>query len=151
LYQPGLEGWYRQNVAADYPEVLKELITLLQREASLQQVVQLVGPDALQDSERLALEIGRIGREDFLQQNGFDKVDAYCSMSKAYGIMQMVLSAYKQGEIALTKGGTTNDFLSDPAIEKIGRARYVPEGEFAKYKAEYDTMIEGAFLSSVKA
>ncbi len=151
LYQAGLDGWYRKNVAADYPEVLNQVVTLLQKEANLQQVVQLVGPDALQDNERLTLEMGRIAREDFLQQNGFDKVDAYCSMPKAYGIMQMVLAAYKQGDVALSKGGTIQDFLSDPAIEKIGRARYVSEGDFPAYKAEYDAMIAHAFLGAVKA
>ncbi|MDX2007643.1 MAG: V-type ATP synthase subunit A [Meiothermus sp.] len=146
-----LEPWYRQNVAADYPEVRANIITLLQREAELQQVVQLVGPDALQDAERLSLEIGRIAREDFLQQNGYDKVDASCSMSKALGIMQMIIAAYRQGEVALSKGGTISDFLSDPVIEKIGRARYVPENEFPAYKAEFDAAIKSAFMGAVKA
>jgi V/A-type H+-transporting ATPase subunit A len=146
-----LEPWYRENVAPDYPEVRTQIITLLQREAELQQVVQLVGPDALQDAERLALEIGRIAREDFLQQNGYDPVDASCSMAKAYGIMQMIIAAYKQGELALAKGATISDFLNDPVIEKIGRARYVPEAEFPAYKAEFDQMIKTAFLGAVKA
>jgi len=146
-----LEPWYRENVAPDYPEVRTQIITLLQREAELQQVVQLVGPDALQDAERLSLEIGRIAREDFLQQNGYDPVDASCSMAKAYGIMQMIVAAYKQGEVALSKGATISDFLSDPVIEKIGRARYVPESEFPAYKAEFDQMIKTAFMGTVKA
>ena len=146
-----LEGWYRQNVAPDYPEVRTNIITLLQREAELQQVVQLVGPDALQDAERLSLEIGRIAREDFLQQNGYDKVDASCSMSKAYAMMQMIISMYKQGEAALAKGGSIADFLNDPVIEKMGRARYVPENEFAAYKADFDGAIKTAFMGAVKA
>jgi V/A-type H+-transporting ATPase subunit A len=146
-----LEPWYRENVAPDYPEIRTQIITLLQREAELQQVVQLVGPDALQDAERLSLEIGRIAREDFLQQNGYDKVDANCSMAKALGIMQMIIAAYKQGEVALSRGATISDFLSDPVIEKIGRARYVPETEFPAYKAEFDKMIKAAFMGAVKA
>jgi V/A-type H+/Na+-transporting ATPase subunit A len=144
-----LEPWYRENVAQDYPEVRAEIISLLQREAELQQVVQLVGPDALQDAERLSLEIGRIAREDFLQQNGYDKVDANCSMEKGYAMMQMIIAAYKQGEIALSKGGSIADFLGDPVIEKIGRARYVPESEFKAYKADYDGMIKHAFMAAV--
>ena len=151
LFLDILKPWYAENVAPDYVEVRANIITLLQREAELQQVVQLVGPDALQDAERLSLEIGRIAREDFLQQNGYDKVDASCSMEKAYGMMQMIISAYKQGETALSKGAGVSEFLSDPAIEKIGRARYVPEGEFAAYKAEFDAMIKTAFLGVVKA
>ncbi|MER3480801.1 MAG: V-type ATP synthase subunit A [Meiothermus sp.] len=140
-----LEPWYRQNVAPDYPELRTQLITILQREADLQQVVQLVGPDALQDAERLTLEVGRITREDFLQQNGFDPVDASCSMSKAYGMMQMIVSLYRTAEAALQRGATIADFLSDPVIEKMGRARYVPEAEFPAYKAEFDQALEGAF------
>ncbi|MBF6594795.1 MAG: V-type ATP synthase subunit A [Thermaceae bacterium] len=146
-----LESWYRANIAPDYPELRTQLITLLQREADLQQVVQLVGPDALQDAERLSLEIGRIAREDFLQQNGYDKVDANCSMPKAYGMMQMIVAMYKRGEEALAKGASISDFLGDPVIEKMGRTRYVPEAEFPQYKAEFDAQIKNAFMGGVKA
>ncbi len=149
LFTGILEGWYRRNVAPDYPELRSQLVCLLQREASLQEVVQLVGPDALQDNERLSLEIGRIAREDFLQQNGFDKVDANCSMQKAYGMMQMIVALYKKGEEALSKGASINDFLGDPVIEKVGRARYVPESEFPQYKADYEKALQSAF--AVKA
>lgn len=146
-----LESWYRANIAPDYPELRTQLITLLQREADLQQVVQLVGPDALQDAERLSLEIGRIAREDFLQQNGYDKVDANCSMPKAYGMMQMIVAMYKRGEEALAKGASISDFLGDPVIEKMGRARYVPEAEFPQYRAEFDAQLKNAFVGGVKA
>lgn len=144
LFTGLLESWYRENVAQDYPEVRGQIIALLQREASLQEVVQLVGPDALQDTERLALEIGRIAREDFLQQNGFDPVDASCSLRKAYGIMQMILALARKGAEALSRGATIQDFLGDPVIEKLGRARYVPEEEFEAYKAEFDRALEQA-------
>lgn len=150
LFTGILEGWYRKNVAADYPELRTEVIRLLQREAELQQVVQLVGPDALQDAERLSLEIGRIAREDFLQQNGYDKVDANCSMAKAYGIMQMIVALYNRAAEALSKGASISDFLTDPVIEKVGRARYVPEDEFPRYKADYESQLKGAF-TGVKA
>jgi len=146
-----LEPWYRAHVAPDYPEVRTQIITMLQREAELQQVVQLVGPDALQDAERLSLEIGRIAREDFLQQNGYDPVDASCSMSKAYGMMQMIVALYRQAEQALARGASISDFLSDPIIEKMGRARYVPEAEFPAYKAEFEAQLKNAFVGGVKA
>ena len=141
-----LEPWYRENIAADYPEKRKELIVMLQREAALQEVVQLVGPDALADAERLSLEVGRIIREDFLQQNGYDKVDASCSMEKAYGMIDMMLELYKAGDKMLKNGGAITDFLDDAAvIEKVGRARFVPEADFPAYKGEYMTMLETAF------
>jgi V/A-type H+/Na+-transporting ATPase subunit A len=152
LFQNILEPWYRKNIAQDYPEKRKELITLLQKEAALQEVVQLVGPDALADAERLSLEVGRIVREDFLQQNGYDKIDASCSMEKAYGLINMMLELYKAGDAMLAKGGAISDFLDDAeTIEKVGRARFVPENEFAAYQAEYMKMLETAFSGQKKA
>ncbi len=146
LFNRILEPWYRENIAKDYPEKRVALINLLQKEAALQEVVQLVGPDALADNERLSLEVGRIVREDFLQQNGYDKVDASCSMQKAYGMMNMMLELYKAGDAMLSKGGAITDFLDDAAtIEKVGRARFVPEDEFPAYQAEYMKMLETSF------
>ena len=77
LYIHLLEGWYRQNVDPEFPERRDAIGRLLQQEASLQEMVQLVGPDALQDHERLVIEVGRIVREDFLQQDGFHEIDAF--------------------------------------------------------------------------
>jgi V/A-type H+-transporting ATPase subunit A len=150
LFMNILEAWYRTNVANDYPEVRAQAVIALQREAALQEVVQLVGPDALQDAERLDLEIGRLFREDFLQQNGYDKVDASCSMEKAYGIIQMILALQKSGKNLLAKGGSIQDFLSAAdTLEKIGRARFVPENEFEAYKKEFINTVDNVF--TVKA
>ncbi len=149
LFMNILEPWYRANINQDYPELRLEILTLLQREAALQEVVQLVGPDALQDAERLNLEVGRIIREDFLQQNGYDKVDASCSMEKAYGMMQMMTALNKTGEAMLKNGGSINDFLNDAnTLEKVGRARFVPENEFPAYMADYMKSLETAFKAT---
>jgi V/A-type H+-transporting ATPase subunit A len=134
LFADILEPWYRENVAEDYPELRGQAVALLQREAELQEVVQLVGPDALQDNERLIIEIGRILRQDFLQQNGFDPVDASCSLTKAYGMLQMIIALNDQARRALDGGATVDDVLKSPVIERVNRARYVPEDEFAAYK-----------------
>src|SRR5690606_32754595 len=120
-------------------------VELLQRESDLQEVVQLVGPDALQDQERLVIEIGRVLRQDFLQQNGFDPVDASCSMSKAYGMLQMMISLYDQARSALESGATVDDVLKNPVIEKISRSRYVPEDEFPAYQQDVMTELEKGF------
>lgn len=134
LFTPTLESWYRENVAEDYPELVNEAVTILQREADLQEVVQLVGPDALQDQERLIIEVGRILRQDFLQQNGFDPVDASCSMSKAYGMLQMILRLNQVAGAALNEGATVDEILANPVIEKINRSRYVAEDDFPEYR-----------------
>ncbi|MEX2541581.1 MAG: V-type ATP synthase subunit A [Trueperaceae bacterium] len=134
LFTDILEPWYRENVAEDYPELVQRAVDLLQRESDLQEVVQLVGPDALQDQERLVIESGRILRQDFLQQNGFDPVDASCSLSKAYGMLQMMLKFYEEGRSALQGGATVDEIIASPVVEKINRARYVPEDEFNAYR-----------------
>ncbi len=148
LFVDILDPWYRKNVAEDYPELRNRIQELLQREASLQEVVQLVGPDALQDAERLIIEVGRIAREDFLQQNAFDPVDAYCSLTKAYGIMQMIMGLYDAASEAIMAGVTIDEIIQHPVIEKIARARYVPEDEFEAYKEEVLAEIASAFKAA---
>ena len=145
LFTPILDEWYRENVAPDYPELRDRAVTLLQQENDLQEVVQLVGPDALQDQERLVIEIGRILRQDFLQQNGFDPVDASSSMTKAYGLLTMMIRFYDQAREALEGGATVDEILQNPVIEKINRARYVPEDEFAGYRDSVLADIERGF------
>ena len=134
LFTDILDDWYAENVAEDYTELRSQAVDLLQRESDLQEVVQLVGPDALQDQERLVIEAGRILRQNFLQQNGFDPVDASCSLHKAYGMLQMMLRFYEEAQQALQSGATVDDVLQAPVIEKINRSRYVAEDEFDAYK-----------------
>jgi V/A-type H+-transporting ATPase subunit A len=134
LFTDILDDWYAENVAEDYTELRGRAVDLLQRESDLQEVVQLVGPDALQDQERLVIEAGRILRQNFLQQNGFDPVDASCTLHKAYGMLQMMLRFYEDAQQALQAGATVDDVLQAPVIEKINRSRYVAEDEFDAYK-----------------
>ena len=108
-------------------------------------MVQLVGPDALQDHERLVIEVGRILREDFLQQNGFHEIDAYCSMKKAQGMMQMVTAFHRQADAGLKGGIPIDDIIQNPVLEKIARARYVAEERFADYLKEVLDEIAAAF------
>jgi V/A-type H+/Na+-transporting ATPase subunit A len=145
LFSDILEEWYRDNVAPDYPDLVEKAVGLLQRESDLQEVVQLVGPDALQDQERLVIETGRILRQDFLQQNAFDAVDAACSLSKAYGMLQMMLLYYDRARAALEAGGTIDEILASPVTEKINRSRYVAEDEFASYRDAVMEQLERGF------
>ncbi|WP_161880439.1 V-type ATP synthase subunit A [Deinococcus alpinitundrae] len=133
LFTPILDSWYRANVAEDFPELRQRIQNILQQEASLQEVVQLVGPDALQDSERLVIEAGRMLRQDFLQQNGFDPVDASASMPKNYGLMKTMLKFYDEADASLKNGATIDEIIQNPVIEKLSRARYVAEADFMAY------------------
>ncbi len=145
LYIQLLNRWYCENVDPGYPEVRDGIRELLQREASLQEMVQLVGPDALQDHERLIIEVGRIVREDFLQQNGFHEIDAYCSMKKAYGIMRMVMAFHHAAETHLKEGVPIDEIIQNPVLQKIARARYTPEDGFQSYLDALLNEIAAAF------
>ncbi|MGA7877056.1 MAG: V-type ATP synthase subunit A [Desulfoferrobacter sp.] len=145
LYMHLLDRWYRENVDANYPELRDRISQLLQQEASLQEMVQLVGPDALQDHERLVIEIGRIIREGFLQQNAFDENDAYCSMPKAHGMMQMMTAFKDEAETALKAGVPIDEVIQNPILEKISRARTIADANFQSYLKEVLSDIGEAF------
>lgn len=145
LFIDGLEDWYRENVAQDYPDLVGEAVNLLQREADLQEVVQLVGPDALQDQERLVIEAGRILRQNFLQQNAFHPIDASCSLEKAYGMLQMMLKFYREARKTLEAGATVDDILGASVIERINRSRYVSEEEFEAYRDDVLSALDEGF------
>jgi V/A-type H+-transporting ATPase subunit A len=145
LYLHLLDGWYGEHVNSDYPRLRDSVVQLLQQETSLQEMVQLVGPDALQDHERLIIEVGRILREDFLQQDGFHEIDASCSLAKAYGIMRMVTSFHSEAEAALHKGVLIDEIIQNPVVQKIARARYVAEEGFQSYLEKVLAEIAQAF------
>ncbi len=146
LFGSILDPWYGDNVAEDYTDLRGRAVAVLQQEAELQEVVQLVGPDALQDQERLVIEMGRILRQDFLQQNGFDPVDASCSMKKAYGMLQMMLKLNDLAGEFIGEGGTVDEVLQQPVIEKISRSRYIAEDQFESYRDEVLSELDGAFV-----
>ena len=148
LYVPLLERWYRDNLESDYPETRDAISGLLQQEASLQEMLQLVGPDALQDQERLVIEAGRIIREAFLQQNAYHENDAYCSMGKAQGIMKMILNFYGLAKKALGTGVPIDDLIQNPVLGKISQARFIAEDRFQEYRDEVLGEIDQAFQPS---
>jgi V/A-type H+-transporting ATPase subunit A len=148
LYMPLLERWYRENLEPDYPETRDTISGLLQQEASLQEMLQLVGPDALQDQERLVIEAGRIIREAFLQQDAYHENDAYCSMGKAQGIMKMILNFYQQAKKALGTGVPIDELIQNPVLGKISQARFVAEDRFQAYRDEVLGEIDQAFKPS---
>lgn len=146
LFGSILDPWYGDNVAEDYTDLRSRAVAVLQQEAELQEVVQLVGPDALQDQERLVIEMGRILRQDFLQQNGFDPVDAACSMKKAYGMLQLMLKLNDLAGEFIGEGGTVDEVLQQPVVEKISRSRYIAEDQFESYRDEVLSELDGAFV-----
>lgn len=127
LYLDNMKDWYGEFVAQDFLELRQRMMTLLQEEAELEEVVKMVGMDALSDMDRLKLEAARSIREDFLHQNSFHEVDTYTSLTKQYHMMQLIMEYYEKAKEVLDKGGDIEKVLSIAVRETIGRFKYVTE------------------------
>jgi len=137
LYQDRIDEWTDTNVNKNFSTQRAEAMKLLQIESELQEIVQLVGVDALSPGDRLILEISRSIREDFLQQNSFDDIDTYASLEKQYRMLGLILKLRDVATDAVKAGVKVNDIIKLPIVEQIGRAKYVPEHEI---QVQYDEM-----------
>jgi len=140
LYLDSLKPWYDENFGPEFMENRTRAMSTLQSEASLNEIVQLVGKDALSPADQITLEVARMIREDFLQQNAFTDVDGYSSYDRQEKLLAMVLKYEDQCRAAAAKGAAVADLFNIPAREKIGRAKSVLpeeyETEYAKIEAE---------------
>ncbi|MBR6794885.1 MAG: V-type ATP synthase subunit A, partial [Clostridia bacterium] len=123
LYKDRLEEWYQGNVAEGWMAQVNEAMGLLQKETELEEIVKLVGVDALAASDRLVLEAARSIREDFLQQNAFEDGDSYTALDKQYALLGMILSFYHKALLALDKGADVQRISDLSVRERIGRAK----------------------------
>lgn len=127
LYQDRIDAWFDENIARDWSELRIAAMRLLQLESELEEIVRLVGVDALSSEDRLILEAAKSIREDYLQQNAFDDVDTYTSLRKQYRLLKLIMAYYKLGREALAKNASIQDVSDIKAREKIGRAKYIEE------------------------
>ena len=129
LYADSLGSWFNDNVSEEWTSLRARLMALLSDEASLDEIVKLVGMDALSPTDRLKMETARSIREDFLHQLAFHEVDAYSSLRKQYLMMKLVLRFYDGSLDALKKGANIEKLVSIPSRESIGRFKYVHEND----------------------
>ena len=134
LYADRLKEWYDFNVGEKWVKDRAEIMMILQEEASLDEIVRLVGIDALSPKDRLIMETAKSVREDYLHQNAFHEVDTYASLDKQLRMMELILGWYHLGLDALDNGIEVEDWLELSVKEKIGRAKYIPEAELSKFK-----------------
>ncbi len=132
LYLERLTVWYEQNISKQWPKLRTTCMQILQQEAELEEIVKLVGIDALSASDRLALEAARSIREDYLQQNAFDEIDTYTSMKKQFGLLKLVLKYYDRAKEALNAGAGIEAVTDAEVRVRIGKAKQVPEQEFER-------------------
>ena len=132
LYVDSIEGWWAENVSEDWRATRDQAMGLLQKESELQEIVQLVGPDALPETDQATLETTRMLREDFLQQNAFDDVDTYCPPAKQADMLRIILLFNKEAQNAIARGGDIKKLESLPIKDEIARMKYVPTEEFVE-------------------
>ena len=149
LYLDNVSGWFNEKVAPDWMEDRQKMMSLLQDEAELEEIVQMVGMDALSPADRLKMEAARSIREDFLHQNSFHDVDTYTPLRKQYLMMNLVLAFYEKSMDALNKGASMNALLTMAVREKIGRYKYTVtdqiESEYESIMSELDAEIADTF------
>ncbi len=139
LYADRLGNWFEENVDPKWNELRGRLMLLLQEEAELEEIVKLVGMDALSAPDRLKLEVSRSIREDYLHQNAFMDEDTYTSLNKQFLLMKAILTYYDKSAEALNKGANIERLAALPSRERIGRLKYVAEDGAA---AEFDAAIK---------
>ncbi len=131
-----------ENVASDWTQLRIKAMSLLQEEASLEEIVRLVGIDALSEKDRLKLEVAKSLREDYLQQNAFHEVDTYASLEKQYKMLKLVLFFYDESERALNAGIYLKELLDLEVRDKIARAKYVSEENIKNIDAIFNELSE---------
>ena len=132
LYADKLTEWYNENISADFIRLRAFAMTVLQEESELDEIVRLVGADALSYKDRLTMEVAKSIREDFLHQNAFHEVDTYASLEKQYKMLKLLFDFYRLSNDALKKDAEYSDIVNLPVREKIGRAKYIPESEISQ-------------------
>ncbi len=131
LYIDDFTDYYREKIGSAWVELRAEAMRILQEEAELEEIVRLVGMDALSDNERLTLETARSIREDFLHQNSFHEVDTYASLEKQFRMINLIMLFHHEAQRALKRGARLQDILNLEVREQIARARYIAEDDLA--------------------
>lgn len=149
LYVDNMGKWFNDHVSEDWMTERQEMMSLLQEEAELEEIVKMVGMDALSPSDRLKMEAARSIREDFLHQNSFHDVDTYTSLRKQFLMMSLVLDFYKESKKALEQGVSVQGLIKMAVRERIGRFKYVVndqiETEYQAVKEELAREISSLF------
>ncbi len=135
LYQERMAEFLSANVDEGFPALVEAAMGLLQREAELQEIVRLVGVEALSSQERLILETAKSLREDFLQQNAFDEADAFTSMRKQFLMLTAIMTLHRSASLLLEQGGDIATVLQAPVRADIATSKFIPEADLTRFDA----------------
>ncbi|MDE7400426.1 MAG: V-type ATP synthase subunit A, partial [Clostridia bacterium] len=133
LYADKMRDWYNENVSVEYAQYRQFIMTVLQEEAALNEIVRLVGMDALSSKDRLTMETAKIIREDYLHQNAFDEIDTYTSMKKQFLMLKLIYEFDTRAREAVASFASINDVLASKSKERLGRSKYIKEENLAEF------------------
>lgn len=133
LYADKMQDWFTENVSADFLRYRQFIMTVLQEEASLNEIVRLVGMDALSSKDRLTMETAKIIREDYLHQNAFDDVDTYTSMKKQFLMLKLIYEFDSRAREAVASFASVEDVLKTSCKDRIGRSKFIPEDRLSDF------------------
>ncbi len=133
LYADKMRDWYNENVSVEYAQYRQFIMTVLQEEAELNEIVRLVGMDALSSKDRLTMETAKIIREDYLHQNAFDEIDTYTSMKKQFLMLKLIYEFDTRAREAVASFASINDILASKSKERLGRAKYIKEENLSEF------------------
>jgi V/A-type H+/Na+-transporting ATPase subunit A len=150
LYLDRMEEWYSENVALDWKQIREKAMMILQKEAELQEIVQLVGPDALPEFARSVLEVARMIREDYLQQFAFSDVDAFCEPAKQYAMLKVIVTYYDALQEVLVKGVSLKEALELPFRPQVARMKDIPNEEATDKLATLEMTIQSELRKLVR-
>ena len=150
LYFGTLEKWQRANMGDDWPELVKESLTLLQKDQELREIVQLVGPDALPESERATLEAARMIKEDFLTQSALHEIDTYCPMGKTYRMLKIIINFAKKMTETVQMGVQVRRILELSILDNIARMKIAPWDSYNETMDTIEKKMDGEFQSLIQ-
>ncbi len=145
LYLDSLDEWYRKEIGPDWTAMRKEAMNLLQRDDELREIVMLVGPDALSESQRVTLEVARMIKEDFLMQHAYNAADTYCDKNKIYQMIKLILDYHKIMQKAVDENIPLQKVLDLPVKSEIDRMRLTPADKFNSFAQNIDEEINQQF------
>ncbi|MBQ8685100.1 MAG: V-type ATP synthase subunit A [Clostridia bacterium] len=140
LYADKMKDWYDEAVGAEFLQYRQFVMTILQEEAELDEIVRLVGMDALSSKDRLTMETAKIVREDYLHQNAFHEIDTFTSMQKQFLMLKLIYEFNRLAGEAIANYADLKDVLACSCKEKIGRAKYIEEEDIAAFDDIFKTM-----------
>jgi V/A-type H+-transporting ATPase subunit A len=147
LYLDFVRSWYNEHVGEEFQKLRAEMMALLEKEAELQEIVQLVGQDALPEADRALLEVARMIREDYLQQHAYHEIDSYCSKEKQYLMLKIIRRFYDEVNGAIEAGIVASRITALKVKDEIARMKYTPNQDFSERYEELIKAIEGEFES----